>query len=223
MSIIQELSEQRFARHHSNFTGYLYSVYYCHLYIFKIKFKKLKDLLRFIYVVLYSQHSLRNMFLPRPSHILHIRKCVSENWVACPKCWSENSNPASHISLGLSTSVQACPAYNYQHPGLFAWGLSLAAGGTNPHPMTRTAAEYPNSCPWGWGWLWNTVYTGSQGSPTGSSSPLHGDLLDNAHFIGCLPFPDSLSCSPAGISFTSLIDHLHINLCFRVCFWGNSN
>ena len=139
------------------------------------------------------------------------------------KCWSENSNPASHISLGLSTSVQACPAYNYQHPGLFAWGLSLAAGGTNPHPMTRTAAEYPNSCPWGWGWLWNTVYTGSQGSPTGSSSPLHGDLLDNAHFIGCLPFPDSLSCSPAGISFTSLIDHLHINLCFRVCFWGNSN
>lgn len=123
MSIIQELSEQRrLARHHSNFTGYLYSVYYCHLYIFKIKFKKLKDLLRFIYVVLYSQHSLRYMFLPRPSHILHVRKCVSKNWVACPKCWSENSHPASHISSGLSTSVQACPVYNYQHPGLFAWG-----------------------------------------------------------------------------------------------------
>ena len=140
MSIIQELSEQRrLARHHSNFTGYLYSVYYCHLYIFKIKFKKLKDLLRFIYVVLYSQHSLRYMFLPRPSHIFHIRKCFSKNWVACPKCWSENSHPASHISSGLSTSVQACPAYNYQHPGLFAWGLSLAAGGTNPHPMTRIA------------------------------------------------------------------------------------
>lgn len=143
----------------------------------------------------------------------------------------------THPYLLAFTFTVHAEGFLLQTSATFTWGLSLNPGVSRP--------EMPKHC-----YLWeqpsgNSVVSWRSNTPaspncrcscgsgvTLSSKSTQEDWATDAHMVTCWilnlasdSFP-SLTHGPLPSSVcwvTSNLNYMHLNPCFRACFWGNSN